>query len=192
MFKSHLHGVCSKESTVDAIFAWNVFGLQYVLNLFLQPVKKYIFMSLEITIMAAIKDAMKAKDQVALAALRAVKSELLLVKTAAGSDTISQDEEIKLLQKLVKQRKDSARIFDEQNRPDLSEPELAQAAILEKFLPAQLSEEEINEAVRDIIAKTGAAGMKDMGKVMGLASELLAGKADGRAISTAVKAQLTQ
>lgn len=149
-------------------------------------------MSLELTIMTALKEAMKAKDQVALAALRAVKSELLLVKTAAGSETISEDEEVKLLQKLVKQRKDSARIFDEQSRPDLSEPELAQAAVLEKFLPAQLSEEEINKAVSEIIVKTGAAGMKDMGKVMGLASELLAGKADGRAISTAVKAQLTQ
>lgn len=149
-------------------------------------------MSLELTIMTALKEAMKAKDQVALAALRAVKSELLLVKTAAGSETISEDEEVKLLQKLVKQRKDSARIFDEQSRPDLSEPELAQAAVLEKFLPAQLSEEEINKVVSEIIVKTGAAGMKDMGKVMGLASELLAGKADGRAISTAVKAQLTQ
>lgn len=148
-------------------------------------------MSLEKEIMTAMKEAMKAKDQTALAALRAVKSEILLAKTSGDSEGLSEEDEIKLVQKLVKQRKDSARIFSEQNREDLSEPELAQAAVLEKFLPEQMSEEEITKVVATIISKTGAAGMKDMGKVMGMANKELAGKADGRTISTVVKAQLT-
>jgi uncharacterized protein YqeY len=148
-------------------------------------------MSLENVIMTAIKEAMKAKDQIALAALRAVKSEILLARTSGVSAELTEEDEIKLIQKLVKQRKDSARIFSEQHREDLSEPELAQAAVLEKFLPEQMSEEEINKVVSEIIAKTGAAGMKDMGKVMGMANKELAGKADGRTISTAVKSQLT-
>ncbi|MFT5925685.1 MAG: hypothetical protein ACI9WL_000426 [Rubritalea sp.] len=148
-------------------------------------------MSLENVIMTAIKEAMKAKDQIALAALRAVKSEILLARTSGVSVELTEEDEIKLIQKLVKQRKDSARIFSEQHREDLSEPELAQAAVLEKFLPEQMSEEEINKVVSEIIAKTGAAGMKDMGKVMGMANKELAGKADGRTISTAVKSQLT-
>ncbi|KEZ94104.1 GatB/YqeY domain-containing protein [Nonlabens ulvanivorans] len=147
-------------------------------------------MSLEKDIMTAMKEAMKAKDQTALAALRAVKSELLLAKTSGDTADLSEEDEIKLVQKLVKQRKDSARIFSEQNREDLSEPELAQAAVLEQFLPEQLSEEEIAKVVQDIIAQTGAAGMKDMGKVMGMANQQLAGKADGRTISTIVKNQL--
>ncbi|AGC75920.1 YqeY family protein [Nonlabens dokdonensis DSW-6] len=141
--------------------------------------------------MTAMKDAMKAKDQTALAALRAVKSEILLAKTSGGDEGLSEDDEIKIVQKLVKQRKDSARIFSEQNREDLSEPELAQAAVLEKFLPEQMSEEEITKVVSGIITKTGASGMKDMGKVMGMANKELAGKADGRTISTIVKSQLT-
>ncbi|OUS18716.1 glutamyl-tRNA amidotransferase [Nonlabens dokdonensis] len=148
-------------------------------------------MSLEKDIMSAMKEAMKAKDQTALAALRAVKSEILLAKTSGGDEGLSEDEEIKIVQKLVKQRKDSARIFSEQNREDLSEPELAQAAVLEKFLPEQMSEEEITKVISDIISKTGASGMKDMGKVMGMANKELAGKADGRTISTIVKSQLT-
>jgi uncharacterized protein YqeY len=148
-------------------------------------------MSLENVIMTAIKEAMKAKDQIALAALRAVKSEILLARTSGVSVELTEEDEIKLIQKLVKQLKDSARIFSEQHREDLSEPELAQAAVLEKFLPEQMSEEEINKVVSEIIAKTGAAGMKDMGKVMGMANKELAGKADGRTISTAVKSQLT-
>lgn len=147
-------------------------------------------MSLEKEIMTSMKEAMKAKDQTALAALRAVKSEILIAKTSGDSDELTEEDEIKLVQRLVKQRKDSARIFVEQNREDLSEPELAQAAVLEKFLPEQMSEEEISKVVADIIAKTGAAGMKDMGKVMGMANKELAGKADGRTISTVVKAQL--
>ena len=148
-------------------------------------------MSLEKDIMSAMKEAMKAKDQTALAALRAVKSEILLAKTSGGDEGLSEDDEIKIVQKLVKQRKDSARIFSEQNREDLSEPELAQAAVLEKFLPEQMSEEEITKVISDIISKTGASGMKDMGKVMGMANKELAGKADGRTISTIVKSQLT-
>ncbi|MEO9954040.1 GatB/YqeY domain-containing protein [Nonlabens sp.] len=147
-------------------------------------------MSLEKDIMAAMKEAMKAKDQVALASLRAVKSELLLSKTSGGGE-LTEEDEIKIVQKLVKQRKDSARIFSEQNREDLSEPELAQAAVLEKFLPEQLSEEDVAAIVKEIISKTGATSMKDMGKVMGMANKELAGKADGRTISTVVKAQLT-
>lgn len=147
-------------------------------------------MSLEKDIMVAMKDAMKAKDQTALAALRAVKSEILLAKTSGGDDALTEDDEIKIVQKLVKQRKDSARIFSEQNREDLSEPELAQAAVLEKFLPEQMTEEEIAKVVSEIISKTGASGMKDMGKVMGMANKELAGKADGRTISSIVKSQL--
>ncbi|MFI2742692.1 GatB/YqeY domain-containing protein [Zhouia sp. PK063] len=148
-------------------------------------------MSLQADVMTEMKAAMKAKDQVALEALRAIKSEILLAKTNAGaSEELSEEEEIKLLQKLVKQRKDSATVFSEQGRTDLAEPELAQAAIIEKFLPEQLSEEEIAKVVEDIIANTGADSMKDMGKVMGMASKELAGKADGKTISTIVKAKL--
>ena len=125
-------------------------------------------MSLQENIMTAMKAAMKDKDQMALAALRAVKSELLLAQTETGSkEDITKEQEIKILSKLVKQRKDSAAIFSEQNRMDLAEPELAQAEIISQFLPAQLSEAEIEKVVVDTIAKVGAEGMKDMGKVMG-------------------------
>ncbi|QLE01814.1 GatB/YqeY domain-containing protein [Galbibacter sp. BG1] len=149
-------------------------------------------MSLQDKVMAEMKTAMKAKDAPALEALRAVKSELLLASTnAATKDGLSEEEEIKLLQKLVKQRKDSAVIYTEQGRADLAEPELAQAAIIEKFLPEQLGEEEIAKVVDAIIAKTGAEGMKDMGKVMGMASKELAGQADGKTISTVVKSKLS-
>ena len=138
-----------------------------------------------------IKAAMRAKDSLTLEALRAIKSAVILAQTASGgSDTLSNDEEIKLVQKLVKQRKDSAQIFREQNRPDLAEPEEAQAKIIAQFLPEQLSEDEIAAIVQAIITKTGAQGMKDMGKVMGMASKEMAGKADGKAISTIVKSQL--
>ncbi|SCY70720.1 hypothetical protein SAMN02927903_02083 [Flavobacterium caeni] len=142
--------------------------------------------------MDEIKNAMKAKDTVALESLRAVKSELLLLQTATGSkEEVSPEEEIKLLQRLVKTRKESARIFTEQNRPDLAEPELAQAAIIERFLPAQLSEAEIEAVVARTIAQSGASGMASMGKVMGLVSAELAGKADGKTISTIVKKLLS-
>ncbi|WP_343705553.1 GatB/YqeY domain-containing protein [Flavobacterium sp.] len=149
-------------------------------------------MSLQTLIMDEIKNAMKAKDTVALEALRAVKSELLLASTASGSkEDLSEDEEIKLLQRLVKTRKESARIFTEQNRPDLAEPELAQVAVIEKFLPAQLSEEEVEAVVAKIIAETGASGIASMGKVMGLASAQLGGTAEGKTISTIVKKLLS-
>ncbi|MEZ4801877.1 MAG: GatB/YqeY domain-containing protein [Gelidibacter sp.] len=149
-------------------------------------------MSLQNDIMTAMKVAMKDKDQMALAALRAVKSEILLAQTETGSkEEITEEQEIKILSKLVKQRKDSAAIFSQQNRADLAEPELAQAEIISQFLPAQLSESEIEKVVVDTIAKVGAEGMKDMGKVMGIVNQQLAGKADGKTISTIVKAKLT-
>ncbi|SHM46221.1 GatB/YqeY domain-containing protein [Flavobacterium chilense] len=149
-------------------------------------------MSLQAKIMDEIKTAMKAKDTVALEALRAIKSELLLASTASGSkEDLKEDEEIKLLQRLVKTRKESARIFTEQNRPDLAEPELAQVAVIEKFLPAQLSEEEVEAVIAKIIAETGASGIASMGKVMGLASAQLGGTAEGKTISTIVKKLLS-
>ena len=141
--------------------------------------------------MTAIKAAMKEKNQVALAALRAVKSEILLAQTSGSGEDITEDEEIKILSKLVKQRKDSATIYTEQNRNDLAEPELAQAEIISQFLPAQLSEEDIEKVVIETIAKVGADGMKDMGKVMGMVNKQLAGQADGKTISTIVKAKLS-
>jgi uncharacterized protein YqeY len=145
-------------------------------------------MSLSSNIMEDIKTAMRAKDTVALEALRAIKSELLLAQTASGSkEEISEDEEVKLLQRLVKTRKESARIYTEQNRPDLAEPELAQVAVIEKFLPAQLSEAEIEAVIAKIIAETGASGIASMGKVMGLASAQLGGAAEGKTISAIVK-----
>jgi len=149
-------------------------------------------MSLQQDIMIAMKTAMKDKDQMTLAALRAVKSEILLAQTATGSkEEITEELEIKILSKLVKQRKDSAAIFTEQNRADLAEPEIAQAAVISQFLPAQLSEEEIEKVVVETIAATGAEGMKDMGKVMGMVNQKLAGQADGKTISTIVKAKLS-
>ena len=148
-------------------------------------------MSLQEDIMTAMKTAMKEKDQMALSALRAVKSEILLAQTETGSkEEISEEHEIKILSKLVKQRKDSASIYTEQNRSDLAEPEFAQAEIIGRFLPAQLSESEIEKVVVDTIANVGAEGMKDMGKVMGIVSQQLAGKADGKTISNIVKAKL--
>ena len=138
-----------------------------------------------------LKAAMRAKDTLKLEALRAIKSAVLLARTASAGDAeLSEEEEIKLLQKLVKQRKDSALIFREQNRDDLATPEEAQAEVIAKFLPEQLTTEAIEKIIDDIIAKTGAEGMKDMGKVMGMASKEMAGKADGKTISTIVKQRL--
>lgn len=148
-------------------------------------------MSLQTNITAALKEAMKAKDQVALEALRAIKSELLLAQTSGSSTELTEADEIKLLQKLVKQRKDAAAIFVEQNRNDLAEPELAQATVIEQFLPAQLSEAEVEAAIKEIIAEGNFAGMAAMGQVMGLANAKLAGTADGKTISTIVKKLLT-
>ncbi|CAM3288556.1 GatB/YqeY domain-containing protein [Aequorivita lipolytica] len=149
-------------------------------------------MSLQDKVMDAMKTAMKAKDAQSLEALRSVKSALLLAQTETGSKAdLTEEEELKLLQKQVKQRKDSAAIYKEQGREDLAEPELAQAKVIEQFLPAQLSEEEVSKIVDQIIAETGASSMADMGKVMGLASARLTGKADGKTISTAVKSRLS-
>lgn len=148
-------------------------------------------MSLHEDIMTAMKAAMKDKDQMALQALRAVKSEILLAQTETVSkEEITEEQEIQILSKLVKQRKDSAAIFTQQNRNDLAEPELAQAEIIMQFLPAQLSEAEIEKVVIETIDKVGAEGMKDMGKVMGIVNQQLAGKADGKTISTIVKNKL--
>ncbi|MEM0541297.1 GatB/YqeY domain-containing protein [Flavobacterium sp. j3] len=145
-------------------------------------------MSLQTKIMDEMKNAMRSKDTVALEALRAIKSELLLAQTSSGSkEEITESEEIKILQKLVKMRKDSASIFTTQNRPDLAEPELAQIAVIEKFLPAQLSEAEVETIIAKIIAETGASGIAAMGKVMGLATAQLGGTAEGKTISTIVK-----
>ena len=148
-------------------------------------------MSLEKQIMDEMKAAMKSKDSVALQALRAVKSAFLLAKTASGSGNgLTPEQEIKIIQKQVKQRKDSSAIFTQQGRQDLAEPELAEAAILEKFLPEALSEEAIAKVVVSTIEKIGASGMKDMGKVMGIVSKQLAGKADGKTISGIVRTYL--
>ena len=145
-------------------------------------------MSLSTQIMDSMKEAMRAKDTVALEALRAIKSEILLAQTASGSkEEISEADEIKILQKLVKMRKDSYEIFTAQNRADLAEPELAQIAVIEKFLPAQLSEAEVEAIIAKIITETGASGIVAMGKVMGLASAQIGGQAEGKTISTIVK-----
>ena len=148
-------------------------------------------MSLQVKIMDAIKEAMKSKDQLALEALRAVKSEILLAQTSGSGSGLTAEDEIKLLQKLVKQRKDSANIFITQNRQDLADPELAQAAVIEKFLPEQLSETQVEKIVAAIISEGGFNGMQAMGQVMGLANAKLAGSADGKTISSIVKKLLT-
>ena len=148
-------------------------------------------MSLQTQVMDKMKEAMKAKDTVALQALRAVKSAFLLAKTETGVQAeLTEEQEIKIIQKQVKQRKDSAAIFIKQDRQDLAEPELAEIAVLEQFLPEALSEEKIEEVVVATINKLGASGMQDMGKVMGIVSQELAGKADGKTISTLVKKNL--
>lgn len=147
-------------------------------------------MSLQSKVMEEMKTAMRAKDTVSLEALRAIKSALLLAQTESSSKELSETDELKLLQKLVKQRKDSATIYSDQGREDLAAPELAQAAVIEKFLPEQMSEDDIAVVVEKTIADTGAEGMKDMGKVMGSVTKQLAGKADGKVISAIVKQKL--
>ncbi|MCF0244393.1 MAG: GatB/YqeY domain-containing protein [Bacteroidaceae bacterium] len=135
-----------------------------------------------------IKDAMKARDKVRLETLRNIKKVFLEAKTAPGSNgTLEDADALKILAKLAKQGKESALTFSQANRPDLAEGELAQVAVIEEYLPKQLTEDEIREAVKAIIAETGATSMKEMGKVMGVASKQLAGKADGRVISAIVK-----
>ena len=149
-------------------------------------------MSLEQEIMTAMKDAMKSKDQVGLRALRAVKSALIIQKTEiGGSSDMTKEDEMKLLQKLVKQRRDSADIFTKQNRNDLADPELEEVEVLCKFLPKAMSEKEVEITVKKVITQLGASGMKDMGKVMGVVSKELAGKADGKTISVLVRNNLS-
>ena len=149
-------------------------------------------MTLEQQLTPALKEAMRAKDSLKLEALRAIKSALLLAKTEAGvGAALSATDEVKLLQKLVKQRKDSAAIYREQNRTDLAEPEEAQAEVIAAFLPQQLSDEEIQAKVKAVIAELGASSMKDMGKVMGKANAAMAGQADGSRIAAAVKSLLS-
>ena len=148
-------------------------------------------MSLQKQVMDKMKEAMKAKDKVALQALRSVKSAFLLAKTESGvQEELTEEQESKIIQKQVKQRKDSAAIFIKQNREDLAAPELAEIAVLEQFLPEALSEEKVEEVVVAAIKSLGASGMKDMGKVMGVVSKELAGQADGATISGLVKKNL--
>ena len=148
-------------------------------------------MSLELTINDAIKTAMREKDKVALDSLRAVKSQILLLKTEAKGADVSAEQEIAILQRMIKQRKDSYEQFVAQNRNDLAEVELAQMKVIEQFLPAQLSAEELEAEIKKIIAEVGAESLKDLGKVMGTASKTLAGKSDGKSISEMVKKLLS-
>ena len=150
-------------------------------------------MGLEQKIMAELKTAMLAKDEAGLRSLRAIKAAILLVKTAeGGGGELKEEDEIKLLQKLVKQRKDSLEIFQQQNRTDLAKKEEEEIAVIEKFLPKQLSAEDLKDALTKIIAETGASSPADLGKVMGIASKQFAGKADGKTISALVKELLTK
>ena len=137
---------------------------------------------------AGIKAAMLARDKVRLTALQGIKAELLLIKTQPGNNgEVSDENALKTLIRMAKQRKESAQIYTEQNRADLAQEELAQAAVIDEFLPKPLTDDELTQALKDIIAQTGAAGMKDMGKVMGVATKQLAGRADGKAISAKVR-----
>ncbi len=149
-------------------------------------------MSLEQQVMDGIKKAMLARDEKTLRSLRAIKSAILAAKTSADySGSISSDDEIKMLQKMVKQRKDSLEIYEKQGRSDLAVKEKEEIDVIETFLPKQMSEDEIRAAVKEIIAQTGATSMADMGKVMGTANKQLAGKADGKTIATIVKESLS-
>ena len=149
-------------------------------------------MSLEIKVNEQIKEAMKAKDEVVLRTLRAIKSAIIIEKTSEGFfGEMTDATELKMLQKLAKQRRDSLTIFEQQNREDLAAKEREELAVIEKFLPAQMSAEELKAEISAIIAQVGATSAADMGKVMGVASKQLAGKADGKAISETVKAVLT-
>ena len=149
-------------------------------------------MGLQAEVMAKLKDAMKAKDTVALESLRAIKSAILLEQTQAGGQSeLTSEAEIKLLQKLVKQRRDSATIFKEQGRDDLAGPEEAQIEVISQFLPQQLSQEEVAAVIDQVIQEIGASSMQDMGRVMGIVTKQLAGQADGKTISTLVKQKLS-
>lgn len=144
-------------------------------------------MSLEAKITADLKTAMKAKDEATKRGIRAIKAQILLVKTDGSGKELDEAGEIKILQKLVKQRKDSLAIFEQQGRADLAQIESEEIAVIEKYLPKQMDEGALTDFLKGIIAQTGASSMKDMGKVMGMASKQLAGKADGKTISTIVK-----
>ncbi len=145
-------------------------------------------MSLEKKIMDSMKEAMKAKDEASLRGLRAIKAEIIKAKTEPGArGEIDEATELKFLQKMMKQRRDSLDIFEKQGREDLAKKEREEMLVIERFLPKQLSEEEIRNALKEIISQTGAATATDMGKVMGIASKQLAGKADGKTISGIVK-----
>ncbi|MDV3508080.1 glutamyl-tRNA amidotransferase [Elizabethkingia anophelis] len=148
-------------------------------------------MSLEVQVMDAMKTAMKEKDKVALDALRAIKAQIILVKTDGKGADVTPEQEIAILQRMVKQRKDSMEQFNAQNRQDLAEVEEAQTKVIEKFLPAQLSTEELEAEIKKIIAESGAEGAKDLGKLMGAASKALAGKSDGKSISEMAKKLLS-
>jgi len=148
-------------------------------------------MTLEERIMPDLKTAMKAKDQAALRSIRAIKAAILLSKTDGSGKELDGPGEIKLVQKLVKSRQDSLEIYEKQGREDLAVTEREEIEVLKKYLPQQLSEDELMPIIQEIITQTGAAGMKDMGKVMGMASGKLAGKADGKTISTIVKKLLS-
>jgi uncharacterized protein YqeY len=149
-------------------------------------------MSLEQKVMGQLKTAMLAKDEAALRSLRAVKAAILLAKTSGGaSGDLKEDEEVKILQKLVKQRKDSLEIFQQQNRTDLAKKEEEEIAIIEKFLPQQLSIEEIKQEIAKLMNETGASSPADMGKLMGAATKKLSAQADGKTISTIVKEMLS-
>ena len=147
-------------------------------------------MTLEERITGELKTAMKNKDQAALRGVRAIKAAILLAKTDGSGKTLDEAAEIKLLQKLVKQRQDSLDIFQKQGRDDLAKIEEEEIAVIQRFLPEQMSEEEIAGIIAKIVSETGASSMKDMGRVMGLASKELAGKADGKTIATIVKKHL--
>ncbi|MDQ3277672.1 MAG: GatB/YqeY domain-containing protein [Bacteroidota bacterium] len=150
-------------------------------------------MSLEQQVMAEMKDAMKAKDEATLRGLRAIKAEIIKAKTEPGAGgEVSADKELSVLQKMVKQRKDSLEIYQQQGRADLAQKEEEEIRVIEKFLPKQLSSEELREAVQEIITQTGASSPADMGKVMGVATKQLAGKTDGKSISAAVKELLAK
>ena len=149
-------------------------------------------MGLQEQLQADLKTAMKAKDDQSKRGIRAIKNALLLAKTDGSGEEMTEEKEIKLLQKLVKQRKESATIYEREGREDLAKPEREEIAVIERYLPAQLSETELEAELKPIIEQTGASSMKDMGKVMGLANKKLAGRADGRSISTVIKRLLTQ
>lgn len=161
---------------------------QEIFILLLQKIDKFTDMDYFDRISADIKAAMLAKDRVRLETLRGIKKEFLEAKTAKGGDgSLSDETAVKIMTKMVKQRKETAEIYNSQNRPELRDNELAEAAVIEEYLPKQLSEEELTEELKKIIAQTGATSAKEMGKVMGVASKALAGKADGKVIAAKVK-----